>query len=87
MTDAELIRVSRKMFNLNQEQFAALIGFSASSVHSWEAGRRGPRLDAFRAILEVVISRSVSTASRQSFINETVKQLKAKAVGGNAEKE
>lgn len=87
MTDAELIKGSRAMFKLNQKQFATLIGFSESAVHSWELGRREPRSKAFRAILEAVISRSVSTASHQAFINETVKQLKAKATGGNAEKE
>lgn len=79
MTDAELIKASRKMFNLNQEQFALLIGFSAPAVHSWETGRRGPRLEAFRAILDAIVSREVSKSSRQAFINETVKQLKEKA--------
>ena len=79
MTDAELIKASRKMLNLNQDEFAELIGFSASSIHSWEAGRRGPRLEAFRAILDAIVSREVSTASRKAFINETVKQLKEKA--------
>ena len=79
MTDAELIKASRKMLNLNQDEFAELIGFSASSIHSWEAGRRGPRLDAFRAILDAIVARTASAVSRQAFINDTVEKLKEKA--------
>lgn len=78
MTDAELIKESRKMLGLNQEQFALLIGFSAPAVHSWETERRGPKLEAFRAILNAIISREVSKSSRQAFINDSVKKLKAK---------
>lgn len=87
MTDKEIIQTSRKMLGLNQEQFAALIGCSIQAVQSWELGRRNPKAKAFRAILDAIVSREASTSSRQAFIDETVKQLKAKATGGNAEKE
>ena len=78
MTDAELIKASRKMLDLNQEPFANLIGCSVQAVQSWELGRRNPKPQAIKAILTAVISRSVSTASRQAFINDKVKDLKAK---------
>ena len=79
MTDKELVQTSRKMLNLNQGPFAALIGVSIQAVQSWELGRRNPKPEAFRAILDAIVSRSVSTTSRQAFIDDTVKQLKEKA--------
>ncbi|MEI8244916.1 MAG: helix-turn-helix transcriptional regulator [Lentisphaerota bacterium] len=79
MTDKELIKTSRKMLNLNQGPFAALIGVSIQAVQSWELGRRNPKPEAFRAILDAIVTRTVSAASRQAFINDTVEKLKEKA--------
>lgn len=79
MTDKEIIQASRKMLDLNQAPFAALIGVSIQAVQSWELGRRNPKPEVFRAILDAIVSREVSKSSRQAFINETVKQLKEKA--------
>lgn len=82
MTDAELIKESRKMFGMDKKQFAALINFSEGAIHSWELGRREPRAETFRVILNAIVkremNRAASASSRQAFINDTVEKLKAK---------
>lgn len=84
MTDKEIIQASRKMLDLNQSPFAALIGVSIQSVQSWELGRRNPKPETFRAILDAIVSRTVSASSRQAFINDAAKQLSEKAKAKDA---
>lgn len=48
-----LIKTQRKRLELNQSNFARLIGVSVSAVRSWEQGRsqpRGPNLASFVAV-------------------------------------
>jgi DNA-binding transcriptional regulator YiaG len=70
MTDAELIRASREIINLSQQQFAQNINYSAAVIASWETGRRTPRPEAFRAILAAMVNRYIATAERLQLINE-----------------
>lgn len=39
------IKKARKAKKLNQSQLARLLGVSRSTVHAWENGGPGPRLD------------------------------------------
>lgn len=55
MTDAELIQLSRKKLRLTQGEFATSTGYSFQSVQAWETGRRNPKPETFRAILELII--------------------------------
>lgn len=84
MTDAELIKAAREILKLTQEQFALKMNVTRQAVMCWETGRRNPKPDAFRAMLDAIVSRTVSASSRHVFINEAAKQLSEKAEAKDA---
>lgn len=49
----EKIRRIRSEMNFSQSEFAAFLGVSVHTIHSWETGRRSPS-PLFRRILETV---------------------------------
>ena len=59
---SEMIKKLRKQLGLTQEQFAAKLGVTFSTVNRWEAGRSKPSPLAWREIER--LSKSVSKAKR-----------------------
>lgn len=47
------IRQLRRDLLLTPTKFAAALGVSEASIFSWEAGRRAPRLDKVKAMIEL----------------------------------
>jgi hypothetical protein len=50
----------------------------------WETRQRNPKPEAFRAMLDAIVPRTVQLSSRHVFINEAAKQLREKAEAKDA---
>lgn len=50
MTTSQLIRKARKAKGMRPADLAAQLGVSRSTVHAWEHGGPGPKLDNLREI-------------------------------------
>jgi putative transcriptional regulator len=64
----KLIRELRQLSQLTQEQFAAVLGVTYSTLNRWENGHMQPSSLAFRQIRSVIdqLSRSPSSAQREA---------------------
>ena len=51
---AAAVRLRRKALGLRQDELAALAGVSTRFVHTLESGKQTVRLDAMRAVLDVL---------------------------------
>jgi len=78
VNDIELLKKSREILGMTQEQLAKALDVTLTTVGRWESGARKPADGVFKSILALIVARMDATADRQCFVDETVKRLKQK---------
>ena len=76
MNDIELLKKSREILDMTQEQLAKALDVTLTTVGRWESGTRNPGDSVFKSTLALIVERVDATTGRQRFIDDTVKRLK-----------
>lgn len=67
MTSAHAVKSIRLTLGLNHEQFAELFGITASAISHYEAGRRVPRANLVKEILNLAKKHKIKVSAEDFF--------------------
>jgi DNA-binding XRE family transcriptional regulator len=75
MNNIELLKNSRKVLELKQDELAKRLGVTRLTVARWETEQRTPADEVFKIILDMVLEKTITARDREAFINSTVERL------------